>query len=175
MAVTFLPFILEACDSGIEKSHKHKQIGEIIPGLGGWQTFVCAVFFLGGRGGGEKHINKIPRKSRDNPVRNLFMCFLFGGFLRSGTFRNPQPLVFLKSIPGTNGGRAVQIGGVLRPKESYSAVLRRFSFFQVLEVSKAQRYKWGAYGGTKWRCTAGTVQTSCTGWGLLNNAICGSG
>ena len=35
----------------------------------------------------------------------------------SGTFRNPQPLYFLKSIAGTNGRRAaVQIGGVLRYK-----------------------------------------------------------
>ena len=29
---------------------------------------------------GEKHINKIPPKSRDNPMRSLFMCFFFVGF-----------------------------------------------------------------------------------------------
>ena len=40
---------------------------------------VCFFFFFSGHSlGGEKHINKIPpKKSRDNPVKSLFMCFFF--------------------------------------------------------------------------------------------------
>ena len=53
----------------------------------------------------------------------------------------------------------VQMGGVLRYKwEAYCGTNWRctaaFPFLQGLEASKAQRYKWGAYCGTNWRCTA---------------------
>ena len=66
------------------------------------------------------------------------------------------PRYFLKSIPGTNGRRtAVQIGDVLR----------RYPFSKAFEASEAQQYKWGAYCGTNWRCTASTSQTSRTGLG----------
>ena len=46
----------------------------IVSGLCAWQYFVYVLF------GGEKHINKIPPKARDNPVD---MCFFFVGFFRS--------------------------------------------------------------------------------------------
>ena len=65
------------------KRHKHKQTCGIVPGLGGRQKFVCVCvcFFFWVRVilyGGEKRINKIPPKSRDNPVRMLFTCsFLY--------------------------------------------------------------------------------------------------
>ena len=41
-----------------------------------------------------------------------------------------------------------------------------FPSSQGLEASKAQRYKWGVYCSTNWRCTASIVQTSCTRWGV---------
>ena len=68
---------------------------------------------------------------------------------------------FLKGISGTNGRRTeVQIGGVLQYKlEVYYGV-----------SLSSQPYKWGAYCGTNWSCTASTIQTSCTGWGFLNSA-----
>ena len=63
--------------SGKEKTHKHKQICGIVPGLGGCQKFVYAFFFrVIPYGGEKKHINKIPPKFRDNPVKILFMCFV---------------------------------------------------------------------------------------------------
>ena len=62
------------------KTHKHKQICGIAPGLGGRQNFLYVVFFFGSFLMGEKkHINKVPppqKKSRDNPAKNLFACFL---------------------------------------------------------------------------------------------------
>ena len=47
--------------------------------------FMC--FFSGhSLWGGEKHINKIPPKSRDNPVKILFTCcFLYVFFFLSET------------------------------------------------------------------------------------------
>ena len=70
-----------------KKAHKHKQISGIVPGLGGWQKFVyhikLCVFFWGGGVipyGGEKHINKFPPKSRDNPMEYLFTCFFLSVF-----------------------------------------------------------------------------------------------
>ena len=75
----------------------------------------------------------------------------------SGTFPNPNPLMLAQSTAGTNGRRiAVQIGGVLQYKwEVYCSV---FPFVQGLEARKAQRYKWGAYCGTNWSCTAVLVR-----------------
>ena len=70
--------------------------------------------------------------------------------LISGTFQNPNPCYFLKS---TNW-----------------RCIASFPFLQSLEASKAQRYKWGSYCGTNWRCTASTFWTSCAGWGFLNSA-----
>ena len=60
--------------SGKEKTNKYKQICGIVPGLGGYQKVVYA-FFRVIPYGREKHINKIPPKSRDNPVKFLFTCF----------------------------------------------------------------------------------------------------
>ena len=83
----------------------------------------------------------------------------------SGT---PSAWYFLKRIAGTNGRRtAVQIGGVLHSTDWRCTAA--FPFLRSSEASKAQRYKWEAYCGTNWRCTASTFQTSCTGWGFLNS------
>ena len=68
------------------KTHKHKQICGIVPGLGGCQNFVYVFFFGGSFLMGEKNTwTKSPPKSRDNPVKNLwrvlfFMCFFFFRF-----------------------------------------------------------------------------------------------
>ena len=71
----------------------------------------------------------------------------------SGT---PNHRYFLKRIAGTNGRRtAVQIGGVLQYKLEVYCGASLLS--QSLEASKAQRYKWWAYCGTNWRCTASTL------------------
>ena len=64
----------------------------------------------------------------------------------------------------------VQMGGVLRYKWDSGRCVAAFLFLQGLEASKAQCYKWGAYCGTNWRCTASTFQTSCKGWGFMNSA-----
>ena len=67
--------------SGKEKTYKHKQSWGIVPGLGGWQTFVSV--FLGSFRMGRKRRNKIPRKSRDSPVNILFMCVFLRWFVCS--------------------------------------------------------------------------------------------
>ena len=55
--------------SGKDKTHKHKQICGIVPGLGGCQTFVYVFFSGHSLWGRKKHINKIPpRQSRGNFV-----------------------------------------------------------------------------------------------------------
>ena len=69
-----------ANDSG-EKTHKHKQICGIVPGLGGCQQFVY-LLFSGHSLWGEKHIKKvpptIPGKSRENFVYVLLsLCVFF--------------------------------------------------------------------------------------------------
>ena len=68
--------------SGKEKTHKHKQICGIVPGLGGCQKFVYVFFFRVSPYGGEKHINKIPPQipgqSRENYVYVFFsLCVFF--------------------------------------------------------------------------------------------------
>ena len=75
---------LSRTKKGNEKNNKHEQPFGIVPGMGGGQIGLCVALVLGEKG---KHINKNPRKfhenagtvpgqSRDNPVKNLFMCFL---------------------------------------------------------------------------------------------------
>ena len=61
----------------------------------------------------------------------------------SGTFRNPQPLVFLKSIAGTNGRRTVvQLGGVLQYKlEVYCYSKLRSRQGTALQMDRVPRYK----------------------------------
>ena len=65
------------------KTHKHKQICGIVPGLGGCQKVVYVFFFVGSFLMGEKkHINKIPPKipgqSRENFVYVFFsLCVFF--------------------------------------------------------------------------------------------------
>ena len=69
-----------------QKTHEHKQIWGIIPGLGEWQKFVCLCFIFGGGGGGvipfhgRENTKKNTTKSRDNPVKCLFTYFFFSGF-----------------------------------------------------------------------------------------------
>ena len=57
-------------NQGKKKTHKHKQID--CPGTG-WVANCCLCVLWGGHslwgGRGGEHINKTPRKSRDNPVR----------------------------------------------------------------------------------------------------------
>ena len=58
-----------------KKTHKHKQIcGLSREWVGAKYLFMCFVGFIPYVG--EKHINKCPQKSRDNPVKIMFMCFL---------------------------------------------------------------------------------------------------
>ena len=75
---------------GKNKTHKNKQICGIVWGLGGCQKVVYVFFFrVIPYGGEKKHINKIPPpppKSRDNPVKIMFMCFFFMCFFRSHKF-----------------------------------------------------------------------------------------
>ena len=65
---------------GKKKTHKHKQMCGIVPGLDGWQNFVY-VFFRVIPYGGEKHINKIPPKipgqSREKLVYVFFLYVFF--------------------------------------------------------------------------------------------------
>ena len=83
------------------------------------------------------------------------------GTLCSGTFRNPQPLVFSQkhrrykweAYCGTNGTCIVA-----------------FTFLQSLEASKAQCYKWGRVLRYKLEVYCSTFLTGCTGWGLLKIA-----
>ena len=68
--------------SGKEKTHKHKQICGIVPGLGGCQIFVYVFFRVIPYGGEEKHINKVPPKipgqSRETFVYVFFsLCVFF--------------------------------------------------------------------------------------------------
>ena len=57
---------------GKEKTHKHKQICGIVPGLGGAKNLFMCFFFGSFLMGEKKHINKIPPKipgqSRENFV-----------------------------------------------------------------------------------------------------------
>ena len=72
---------MHALESGKEKTHKHNQIWGIVPGRGGCQKFVYVFLFCSGHSlyyiwGSKKHIKrKSPQKSRDNPLKILFMCF----------------------------------------------------------------------------------------------------
>ena len=70
----------EASGAQKEKTHKHKQICWIVPGLGGCQKFVLC-FFRVIPYGGEKHVNKIPPKipgqSRENFVYVFFSLCVF--------------------------------------------------------------------------------------------------
>ena len=76
------------CNSGREKTHKHKPICGIVPGLGGCQFFFVFIPY-----GGEKHINKIPPKipgqSRVNFVYVFFFLYVF--FFSLPSNRGYQP------------------------------------------------------------------------------------
>ena len=69
---------------GEEKTNKHKQLFGIVPGMGGGQNCLCVPFLLGKKGNiytkFKENLKKKPGQSRDNPVKHLFMCFLFIGF-----------------------------------------------------------------------------------------------
>ena len=74
--------IREKLKSGKEKTHKHKQICGIVPGLGGVPKICLCVFFGSFLMGEKKHINKIPPKipgqSRENFVYVFFsLCVFF--------------------------------------------------------------------------------------------------
>ena len=59
-----------------KKTHKHKQICGIVPGLGGWQHFVYVFFRVIPYGGEKTHKQNSPPEILDNPVR--FLCvFVF--------------------------------------------------------------------------------------------------
>ena len=79
------PSSLHSSFSGKDKTHKHKQICGIVPGLGGWQKFVYVLFWVIPYGGEETHKqnpSKIPRQSRENFVFFLFsFCVLFVSIL----------------------------------------------------------------------------------------------
>ena len=79
-------------------------------------------------------------------------CLDFGA-TQSGTFWNPHPWYFVKSITGTNGRRtAVQMGGVLQYNlEVYCCVSLSSRLRRQQGTALAMG---GAYGGTNWRCTA---------------------
>ena len=72
-------YICEAFISGKGKTHKHKQICGIVPGLGGVPKFCLCVFFSAHSLWGRKTHKQSPPppKSRDNPVKILFTCFFF--------------------------------------------------------------------------------------------------
>ena len=80
----------------------------------------CLCVFFGSFLLGEKtHINKIPPKSRDNPVKILFMCFcslrvFFFFFFRSQTAvhqRSPNPPEFAQPrLSMSNGGHPQREG-----------------------------------------------------------------
>ena len=86
----------------------------------------------------------------------------------SGTFWNPQPLLFSQKycrykwevywykITTNRRRTAAQIG----------CCIAAFLSLQGLEARKAQRYKWGAYCGTDWRCVAVLFRQVVRGWGF---------
>ena len=64
------------------KTHKHKQICGIVPGLGGCQKLFMCFFRVIPYGGEKTHKqNPPPPKSRDNPVEFMFTCFFLYVFL----------------------------------------------------------------------------------------------
>ena len=79
--------------SGKEKTHKHKQICGIVPGLGGCQKVVYVFFSGHSLWGRRKHINKIPPKipgqSRENFV---YVFFFFMCIFRSQSRKVPAVL-----------------------------------------------------------------------------------
>ena len=102
--------------SGKEKTHKHKQIWDS-PGTG-WVPAFCICVILSQSFWGEKHINKIPRKSRDNPAEILFMCFCLFCFCQVGmngdTFSIKAPKECSKTFVATFKGKFLTTGNVLR-------------------------------------------------------------
>ena len=64
--------------SGKGKTHKHKQICGIVPGLGGFQKVIC-VFFWVILMGEKKHINKIPPQI-PGQSREIFVYVFFSLF-----------------------------------------------------------------------------------------------
>ena len=90
--------VVDLQTSGKEKkTHEHKQISGIVPGLGGWPNFVYVFFFVGSPLMGEKNTyTKSPPKSRDNPVKFWFTCFLFGERLRATRLGVTKRKIFLR-------------------------------------------------------------------------------
>ena len=99
--------------------------------------------------------SKRTRKGRTGNLRVIKPLSLMGNIPVT-----PTPSIFSKVLPykayrGTNGRCAVA-----------------FPFLEGLEASKAQRYKWRAYCGTNWRCTASTFQRHVVWvWGFMNSAL----
>ena len=74
-----------------KRTHGHKSIWVIVPGLGGWQKSVygCLGSFLKGEKNTQSKFSQFPGQSREN----LVLCFVFfGGFLCS------QNRVLLKTL-----------------------------------------------------------------------------
>ena len=66
---------------------------------------ICLCFWVVIPYGGEKHVNRIPRKFWDNPAKVLFMCFSLRSFLslslspQAVGFRGVRPLVAIRNWP----------------------------------------------------------------------------
>ena len=80
LAVQAIP--LSTQKSGKEKTHKHKQICGIVPGLGGCQKVVYVFFFCHSLWVRKLHKQNLP-KIQDNPVKIMFMCFFLYVFFFS--------------------------------------------------------------------------------------------
>ena len=90
------------------KTHKHKQICGIVPGLVGAENlFMCVFFFRVIPDGGEKHINKIPPKIPGPSGENFVYVFFLYVFFLLTTARSPQ-----KSPTGINSV-SLALGGFL--------------------------------------------------------------
>ena len=85
-----------------------KNLGMVPDWVGGKNLFTC-VFWGSFLMGEKEHINKIPQKSRNNPVKTLFLCLFLGVslFLFTLNFGLPKVEVIVL-VPS-------QIQGLSRP------------------------------------------------------------